>query len=453
MSLKTSIFDTKIISRTINILVCLSLILVLSSTAIDFRNTIKYGGVDLRNRVVGARVLMQKLDPYFYKWNTGDDEKLLDPLDEPNLPVSRVTVNPSVLLFHSLFANLPYFHQRILWFVLQTGMLLTSLLLWNIHKLNTLRNKLIFIFVSVGMVISQAWKLHVDVGQFYIVYIFLLSIAYRVLKSEYKYREITAGCIIGLTVLFRFPIIVFTLPMILSRQVKLFVATLLGFGAFLGLSIFGAGYQAWQSYFSAMIVFSKLTIDAVSVTSKRIVTYPTIIEGMGNIKVFGEHHNDNTSIISVFKRLLGISLESKFLIIGLAISLLIYSVVLFRSQTYQKFHKSPFQLELTFLIGSICILIADFFLPAPRYIYNNIQFLIPFIILCQNTNYSHLRMLGLFIVMIFSCLISNGLFLWLPKEVILGPFLTIFSMILMSILMVINPQETIDISQKDESIM
>ncbi len=45
----------------------------------DTVNILKYGSLDLRNRVVGTRVLLEGSDPYFFKWieikNVRQDEK------------------------------------------------------------------------------------------------------------------------------------------------------------------------------------------------------------------------------------------------------------------------------------------------------------------------------------------------------------------------------------------
>ena len=46
----------------------------------DFTNTIRYGGIDLRPRVVGARLLLEDIDPYHFKWTQNESDLLLDPV-------------------------------------------------------------------------------------------------------------------------------------------------------------------------------------------------------------------------------------------------------------------------------------------------------------------------------------------------------------------------------------
>ncbi|MEC4881463.1 MAG: hypothetical protein SAL70_08950, partial [Scytonema sp. PMC 1070.18] len=131
---------------------------------VDLKNTFEYGGIDLRNRVVGARLLNRGMDPYYFKWSQGQDERLLDPLDKPYIPVSRVTVPPTVLLLHSTFANLPYFIQRVAWFLLQWGAFLTSLFILIANVKKGIEIKLL-LMLGLLFVSSNFWRIHTDVGQ------------------------------------------------------------------------------------------------------------------------------------------------------------------------------------------------------------------------------------------------------------------------------------------------
>ncbi|MBE9043779.1 hypothetical protein IQ255_05055 [Pleurocapsales cyanobacterium LEGE 10410] len=87
----------------------------------DLRNTLTYPGTDLRNRVVGARLMLEGIDPYFFKWHTGLPETFYDPLDIPSEALSKLSVPPTVLVLHSTIAKLPYLQQKILWLIVQWG--------------------------------------------------------------------------------------------------------------------------------------------------------------------------------------------------------------------------------------------------------------------------------------------------------------------------------------------
>jgi hypothetical protein len=54
---------------------------------------VRYGGVDLRNRVVGARALLLSIDPYNVEWRPGTPIELAD--THQRYPgVTRVTAAP-----------------------------------------------------------------------------------------------------------------------------------------------------------------------------------------------------------------------------------------------------------------------------------------------------------------------------------------------------------------------
>ncbi|MBW4670319.1 MAG: DUF2029 domain-containing protein [Cyanomargarita calcarea GSE-NOS-MK-12-04C] len=434
MSIDTSTHH-KNLQKILNLFLIFAIIITLLSATIDLKNTLKGGGVDLRNRVVGARLLNKGLDPYYFKWKPGNDERLLDPLDHTSILVSRVTVNPSILLFHSLFANLHYFPQRIFWFILQWFFLISSIILLFVRKnFDNLQTKFVLGITLILIAGSSFWKLHVDVGQFYVVYVFLLSLAYYFFTSEQKFNNAIGGLFIGLAACFRFPIIIMVLPMILFKQIKMLTTTLVSFFICLVASFFLAGSQVWQSYFSAMQTFGKLNIGSISVDKDNgELIYPKVIEGMDNIRNIIEMPSPDTSIQSLVKKFLSFNLESNYLILMLAGVLLLYSFLIYSLSRRSNHAAKTSNIDIIFLIGTISILIVDFFIPAPRYQYNNIQLLIPFFLILQNVNFN-IRMLSCTFSMFTGFLIMNGLFVWLPLEILLGESLVLSSMILISLM-------------------
>lgn len=427
----------KYLSKLVNIVLVFAIIIALLGFVTDVKNTFKYGGMDLRNRVVGARLLTRGLDPYHFKWRPGDDERLLDPVDWPTIPVSRVTVNPSVLLFHSIFANLPYFTQRILWFVLQYFFLIATVIIFIKNSLPDLRTKLILISIFIFIFGSWLWRLHIDVGQFYIVYVFFLALGYQFFNSNVKYNNTLGGFFVGLAACLRFPIIVIVLPMIIFRKFKMLIATIISFCACLVASILLTGLQVWQDYYSAMTANSKLNIGSISVNKvdvKKI--FPKVVEGMGNLQIStGGIPNSDSSLQSFLRRIFSIQLESNYSIIIVAVALLLYSFVIYRLyQTNNQVNTKT--IDLIFFIGLITILIVDFLIPAPRYPYNDVFFIIPLVLILQNINLLNVKMLSSTILMYTGLLIFNGMFSWLPAEVQVGHFLILSSMILMSLIFV-----------------
>ena len=96
----------------LNTILAFSVIVAFLSFVRYINNTIYYGGVDLRSNVIGARLLLEDKDPYYYVWKEGDSDLLLHPTVSPNLPVGHVTVSPTVLFIYTHTAKLPYGIQQ-----------------------------------------------------------------------------------------------------------------------------------------------------------------------------------------------------------------------------------------------------------------------------------------------------------------------------------------------------
>ena len=106
-------------NRILNVLLLTAILITAIGLVVDLRNTLTYIGTDLRNRVVGARLVIEGIDPYFFKWIPGLSDRLYDPLDDPSHILSKVSVPPTVLALHSIIARLPYMQQKVLWLVAQ----------------------------------------------------------------------------------------------------------------------------------------------------------------------------------------------------------------------------------------------------------------------------------------------------------------------------------------------
>src|SRR3954470_14128773 len=77
--------------RTLVLLAAGLIALAIGSGLTDVTGT--YGGIDVRNRCVGARVLTAGMDPYTFRWQPGMPDTLLDPRHPAEVP--RVTVPPT----------------------------------------------------------------------------------------------------------------------------------------------------------------------------------------------------------------------------------------------------------------------------------------------------------------------------------------------------------------------
>lgn len=129
--------------RTINLLLIAGLTITVIGFVFDFNNTITYIGSDLRNRVVAARLILEGIDPYFFRWVPSFSDRFYDPLEEPGELLSKVSVPPTVLAFHTIIAKLSYLQQKIIWLFCQWIAFISTVLIFLKASESRSRNYLI----------------------------------------------------------------------------------------------------------------------------------------------------------------------------------------------------------------------------------------------------------------------------------------------------------------------
>ncbi|MDJ0569947.1 MAG: hypothetical protein QNJ53_13000 [Pleurocapsa sp. MO_192.B19] len=117
-------------NKILNLLLIAAVVISIIGFLIDFKNTVSYPGTDLRNRVVGARLMLEGIDPYFFKWHQGLPDIFDDPLDIPEELLSKLSVPPTVLVLHSIMAGFSYLQQKVIWLIVQWGALIGTVLLF-----------------------------------------------------------------------------------------------------------------------------------------------------------------------------------------------------------------------------------------------------------------------------------------------------------------------------------
>ncbi len=343
----------------------------------DMENSANYGGIDLRNRVVGARLIKANHDPYFFKWNEEYSEFFLDPRDHPNLPVSRVTVPPTILMIHSIFSNLPYKFQRYLWTIIQWILLIFSIFFFSRSVKNEIKSKLIWIVSLFFIASSFIFRLHVERGQIYILYVFLFALSYYIYNSNYKINRLLSGIIMGYVSALRFPMALIGLPFLLCKQWKFILGQIIGFVLGILTSFSFVGYEIWKSYFKAMPIHGKVHIGVIKITSER---YPHIdIEDMKNLWIWARLPISDSSIQGIARKYLGIQISSNILLIGLMVCIIFLIVLFFRINKRNKTN------DFIFLYSISIILVSELFLPAARFSYNNVILLSVFSLVIINS--------------------------------------------------------------------
>lgn len=362
----------------IRVALCISIVMAIAGFLTDFYNTSKYGGVDLRDRVVGARVISElKVDPYFFKWNDSLSERYLDPNDNTSLPFyTRLTIPPTVLSLHVLFSNLSYIIQRYLWFFVQwISLLLSIYLLTKILTKEKTIKELIWIIGLLGISNSAFWRLHVERGQIYILYVFIFIISFyfynRYINSANKYLLMISAVILGYLISLRPTFIFALIPFVIYKKNK-FVS--LALGALASSAILSSillPLPLWKSYYNSVQLQSQLAMN------ENINYIPYTIEKSEGVDVknFLSVPGEDSSLLRIFRGIFDTWFSSSELFLLLIVFFI--PIVTF----LLKFKKNTIQTQELFFIAVSLSLFSEFFLAAPRWPYANIIWLIPLTIM------------------------------------------------------------------------
>lgn len=233
------------------------LVLVIVSFNRDWKMAFRSSGIDLRNRVVGARLLEAGKDPYFYRWQEGDPLEWLDPGVLPTDSVNRCTVAPTLLGLYLPAANLPFPVQRKIWTLIQWALL--ALVAWTLSSQakDSYQRRTVLLWFVIAFVTSECWRMHTERGQIYVLQAALLALsAWSYRKSESK-GPLVAGLLAGVAAGLRPPCAVVALPFLLAKKWRFLGALVVGVLLTLSSSFLWAGKQTWTSYAKAMEIHGR----------------------------------------------------------------------------------------------------------------------------------------------------------------------------------------------------
>jgi hypothetical protein len=204
-----------------------------------------YSGDDLRNRVVGARVMLAGYDPYTFFWMPGMPEELLDPVHEPK--AHRLTISPPTLLFYAIGAPLPFKTLRFISFILEWLAMIASLVLLA-RSLPEQRQRVVFLLGATLFVLAtDIWRLHLERGQVYVFQLLALSAAIAWSRRG-QVDSIAAGIALGVLALMRPNLLVIAPALLLIRQWRSSGAMLATVGVGIAVAFLMLPTSSWQSY-------------------------------------------------------------------------------------------------------------------------------------------------------------------------------------------------------------
>ncbi|HEY4061418.1 MAG TPA: hypothetical protein VGM30_05935 [Puia sp.] len=196
------------------ILLAIATLVVLAYTLPrDSRWEQTYAG-DLRNRVVGARLIKDGHSPYFYKWKAGAPMRYYNPAGFDSLEMSVMTASP---FFHHLLsplAEMPEAPLSRVWLVLEYAMLITMSVLAFFQAGNPLQRQAV-VLVPLLFLFTYAWVMHIGGGQNYICIPFFAMLFFVCARQNKKIVfAFAAGTAAACLVLIRINTVLFFLPFV-----------------------------------------------------------------------------------------------------------------------------------------------------------------------------------------------------------------------------------------------
>lgn len=269
--------------------------------AVDLANTVKFGQIDLRNRVVGARVMQLDQNPYSYLWQPGESDKLLDPYPFSQHRLrSAVTVTPAVLSLQTVFADLPYYQQKFLWLFVQVA-LLASLIWVAIRRAENPETRAMVLLLGIMFSCSTFWRLHVERGQAYVLFVFLAVWYIASFDWKSSRRDLWGGFILGILVCLRPQMVFLGWPLLVYRKWNRVLGAVAGIG--IGLLIPTLiSKTVWPEYVHAMINYipvvpaTKGEVPGQETVPPPQVEVPAIVEGSTNLTTFAHFGMMDTTV-------------------------------------------------------------------------------------------------------------------------------------------------------------
>ena len=334
-------------------------LLLLISFGIDWRNVSAGGTIDFRNRITGARLLETHRDAYHYKWQKPEPPELCDPYNNLALPISRVTVTPTLLMLNFPLAALSYRPAQFVWLTAQWLLLLGTAILW-MFVIPSARLRWLWAAAVVGFTYTVAWRHHADRGQAYVLILFLLA-AWTLITRHAKFgNSIWGGLVAGLLVGVRPPLLLLVGPFMLLRRRGQIVGAVLGLALSAGLPMLWDA-SCWTDYHSGMQTWSELYRAGTGNPRPPAQVYPNLIEGVpiDVIARFGVIPFADSSLYALF-RSCGLSNVPALPVVLALLALIALWFWLSRSQPD----------DVIFIGIAVWALLVDFFIPAPRNSYN-----------------------------------------------------------------------------------
>lgn len=390
---------------------------------------------DLRNRIVGSRLQLDGLSPYFYHWKPADGIRYYDMHNAwPTLQISNITATP---FFHQLLYPVANLQQRTIskiWLVFEY---LVLLLMVGLALRLSEQPQQKWAVVATGLLFLHcyAWRTGIEQGQMYILIPLLAFLFYTFIsgKPSLPYA-VAAGVISASLLLIRPNTILFFLPfLLLAPRYKLTYKMVFAASAtVVFLAAFGSSHSRlyWSDYRKALNEHVKSQHDLAPLQTKN-PPVPVLEQYEGwnqkqirQARLFPYHDrtNEQGNVFVILNMLLHIKIPVWMLSL-LSVIFMSTLCILFYRTCKQSGELSIYTVSL---LGFYLYMASDLFSPVHRANYNAGQWVFP--LLLTASAYSSIR--KIYVAGIIGGLLLNSMPVYLfPMRHSVGEYILFASLL------------------------
>ncbi|MBS1496563.1 MAG: DUF2029 domain-containing protein [Bacteroidetes bacterium] len=313
------------------------------------------------------------------------------------------------------------FHTiEIIWFIVQYLFLLSifGLFLWNIKEL---QYRYILLTVFSLFFFSKGWITNVDIGQSYILFPLLWSVAFF-LKNKKVKAYFFAGALLAVCCWLRPVCILMVLPFLVSDKRASFLKgfIIIGCLCILQLLLFHQ-YENWQDFFHSSFQWGKYynTLGPASSTDFGNGKWPSTIEGQSDFHITAiPQYTANLPIVA--SSLFNIHIKSLWYIV---LFFILATTIIF--SVYKK--RTQLKLDTIWISSFVIYYLSEVFVSVPKPSYYFVELIFPICIMVGSKSIFKNRT-GLALLLLGLCLSTFAIRL-IPMQLLIGEYLVFISLL------------------------
>jgi len=246
----------QILSWAIYLAFTLSFLIPYQTERYVFRESLS---IDLLYRVVGSRLMADGKPAYFTHWTDIKDhpERYYHPVPRSSQKINGITVTPGFLWLNSIFNEVDFCRTMEYWFYFQLALLYLTGMVLLVHFKN-IRQKILAAAVLIPFfVCSRNFMIHLHSAQVYIIYAFIFTLVYVLLKSTYTWKYVALGALITLAAWLKPFFIVLFIPFLVQRNTAVIKGALPALFLLLIHALAFHHIDYWKEYLSAMPLYAE----------------------------------------------------------------------------------------------------------------------------------------------------------------------------------------------------